>query len=46
MKTEPANKSMEPTGASHSGQLQFMRQRWLAPAAHAERSPSAPCAHS
>ena len=31
------NHSMQPTGASRSGQLQCMRQRRLAPAAHAER---------
>lgn len=31
------NKSMEPTGASRSDQLQFLRQRRLAPAAHADR---------
>jgi hypothetical protein len=31
------NKSIEPTGASRSGQLQYARQRRLAPAAHAQR---------
>jgi hypothetical protein len=38
MATAAANHSMEPTGASRSGQLQFVRQRRLAPAAHAGRS--------
>jgi hypothetical protein len=33
----PLNKSMEPTGASRSGELQFVRQPRLAPAAHAQR---------
>ena len=32
-----ANHSVERTGASRSGQLQFVRQWWLAPAAHAGR---------
>jgi hypothetical protein len=31
------NKSMEPTGASRSGEWQFVRQWRLAPAAHAWR---------
>jgi hypothetical protein len=31
------NKSTEPTGASGAGQLQSLRQRPLAPAAHAQR---------
>jgi hypothetical protein len=31
------NHSMEPTGASRSGQSQFASQRRLAPAAHADR---------
>jgi hypothetical protein len=31
------NHSMERMGASRSAHLQFVRQRWLAPAAHAER---------
>jgi hypothetical protein len=35
---ERANKSMEPTRASGSGQLQSLRQWPLAPAAHAQRS--------
>jgi hypothetical protein len=34
-----SNKSMEPTGASGSGQLQSLRQWPLAPAAHAQRWP-------
>jgi hypothetical protein len=38
----PPNHSMEPTGASHSGQLQSVRQRGLAPAAHAWRWPPRP----
>ena len=32
-----SNQSMEPTEASRSGQLQAVRQRRLAPAAHARR---------
>jgi hypothetical protein len=36
MKREP-NHSLEPIGASRSGELQFVRQRRLAPAAHADR---------
>ena len=31
------NKCMEPTGASRLGQLQYVRQQRLAPAAHARR---------
>jgi hypothetical protein len=38
------NKSMEPTGASRSGQLQFVRLGRLAPAAHAQRSADELCA--
>ena len=34
-----ANHSMQPTGASRSGQPQSVRRRRLAPAAHADRSP-------
>jgi hypothetical protein len=39
MNTVP-NQSVERMGASHSGQFQFVRQRRLAPTAHARRSAS------
>jgi hypothetical protein len=39
MAESPPNKSMEQTGASRSGEWQCVGQRWLAPAAHAGRSP-------
>ncbi len=37
MSDQNANKSMEPTGASRSGESQFACQRRLAPAVHAQR---------
>jgi len=37
--TRVPHHSMQPTGASRSGQPQFPRQWRLAPAAHAERYP-------